>query len=176
MTRFPSLNFFVESPAGRHYNKAGPGRPGRPPKGWAPRIVKVANSNRKRLLRWQRLRIMPRSPPFRGGSTTWQYNGRRSKQSSRSYCKRRKPKRGRIRSGYVPTCSNEWLAGVCGKPKIKCSVCPNQAFIPVTDDTIARHLRGSSGSNGRGDFVIGVYPFLQDDTCWFLAADFDGEH
>lgn len=79
------------------------------------------------------------------------------------------------RSGYAPACSNEWVAGVCGKPKIKCSVCPNQAFIPVTDDAIARHLRGSSGSNGRGDFVLGVYPLLQDDTCWFLAADFDGE-
>ncbi len=22
---------------------------------------------------------------------------------------------------------------------------------------------------------MGVYPLLQDDTCWFLAADFDGE-
>ncbi len=25
------------------------------------------------------------------------------------------------------------------------------------------------------DFVAGVYPLLQDDTCWFLAADFDKE-
>jgi len=22
---------------------------------------------------------------------------------------------------------------------------------------------------------MGVYPLLRDDTCWFLAADFDGE-
>ena len=30
--------------------------------------------------------------------------------------------------------------------------------------------------NGRsGDFVAGVYPLLQDETCWFLAADFDKE-
>jgi len=39
-----------------------------------------------------------------------------------------------------------------------------------------RHLRGQSDSNGRrADFVMGVYPLLRDDTCWFLAADFDGE-
>src|ERR1039458_4026560 len=78
------------------------------------------------------------------------------------------------RSGYAPACANEWVAGICGKPKIKCGACPNQAFIPVTDDAIERHLRGTSGSTGRrADFVMGVYPLLQDDTCWFLAADFD---
>lgn len=80
------------------------------------------------------------------------------------------------RSGYAPACSNEWVAGICGKPKIKCGACPNQAFIPVTDEVVKRHLRGSTGANGRRvDFVIGIYPLLQDETCWFLAADFDGE-
>lgn len=80
------------------------------------------------------------------------------------------------RNGYAPACSNEWVAGVCGKPKIKCSACPNQAFIPVDDDKIRHHLIGPSATNGRrADFVMGVYPLLQDDTCWFLAADFDGE-
>ena len=79
------------------------------------------------------------------------------------------------RSGYAPACANEWVAGVCGKPKIKCGACPNQAFIPVSDDVIERHLRGSSSSHGRGaDYVMGVYPLLHDDRCWFLAADFDG--
>lgn len=81
------------------------------------------------------------------------------------------------RSGYAPACSNEWVAGICGKPRIKCGQCPNQAFIPVTDDVITSHLRGSSNSTRRrGDFMMGVYPLLPDDTCWFLAADFDGEH
>lgn len=80
------------------------------------------------------------------------------------------------RSGYAPACSNEWVYGVCGKPKIKCGACPNQAFVPVSDDLVARHLRGSATSNGRGaDYIMGVYPLLQDDTCWFLAIDFDGE-
>jgi superfamily II DNA or RNA helicase len=80
------------------------------------------------------------------------------------------------RSGYAPACSNEWVPGVCGKPKIKCGACPNQAFLPVTDETVERHLRGPARSNGRADFVMGVYPLLPDDTCWFLAADFDGAH
>src|ERR1035438_1959360 len=51
------------------------------------------------------------------------------------------------RSGYAPACANEWVAGVCGKPKIKCGACPNQAFIPVSDDVIDRHLRGSPDSH-----------------------------
>ncbi|AMY72041.1 type III restriction protein res subunit (plasmid) [Frigidibacter mobilis] len=36
---------------------------------------------------------------------------------------------------------------------------------------IERHLRGGEGPSA--DFVAGVYPLLRDDTCWFLAADFD---
>ena len=79
------------------------------------------------------------------------------------------------RSGYAPACSSEWVAGVCRKTEW-CGACPGQAFIPVTDEAIKRHLRAPFGSNGsRADFVMGVYPLLQDDTCWFLAADFDGE-
>ena len=75
------------------------------------------------------------------------------------------------RSGYVPACANEWAPRICDKPRIKCRECPNQAFIPVTAEVIARHLRGR-GVDGR-DFTIGVYPMLADETCWFLAIDFD---
>ena len=80
------------------------------------------------------------------------------------------------RSGYAPACRNEWVRGVCDKPQVKCGECPNQAFIPVSDDIIASHLRGKDWAR-RGDapYVCGVYPLLADDTCWFLAADFDGE-
>jgi hypothetical protein len=63
------------------------------------------------------------------------------------------------------------VKGACGKPQVKCSACPNQAFIPVSDDIIARHLRGADARSG--GFVAGVYPLLSDETCWFLAADFD---
>src|SRR5882724_6357879 len=46
------------------------------------------------------------------------------------------------RSGYAPACANEWRRGVCEKPKVKCSTCPNQAFRAVDDVSIERHLRG----------------------------------
>ena len=69
------------------------------------------------------------------------------------------------RKGYAPACSNEWVRGVCEKPRVKCSECPNQAFISVSDQVVLDHLQGRH--------VMGVYPLLRDDTCWFLAADFD---
>lgn len=75
------------------------------------------------------------------------------------------------KSGYAPACANEWAKGICGKPQVKCGECPHQAFIPVTDDLIEKHLRGGEGARGSGgDFVAGVYPLLPDETCWFLAA------
>jgi superfamily II DNA or RNA helicase len=78
------------------------------------------------------------------------------------------------RSGYSPACANEWAKGVCGKPQIKCGECPHQAFIPVSDEVIDKHLRGGDGRHrAAGDFVAGVYPLLTDETCWFLAVDFD---
>jgi len=71
------------------------------------------------------------------------------------------------RKGYAPARANEWVRGVCEKPRVKCSECPNQAFISVSDQVVLDHLQGRH--------VIGVYPLLEDDTCWFLAADFDEE-
>lgn len=82
------------------------------------------------------------------------------------------------RAGYAPACANEWVTGVCGKPRVKCGKCPNQAFVPVSNDVIESHLRGVDHARPRSgirDFVAGVYPLLPDETCRFLAADFDGE-
>ena len=76
------------------------------------------------------------------------------------------------KSGYAPACHNEWVRGVCNKPQIKCGDCPNQAFIPMSADIVRKHLAGDGGR----DYTIGVYPMLKDETCWFLAADFDKEH
>jgi len=61
--------------------------------------------------------------------------------------------------------SNEWKQGVCNKPRIKCSDCSQRSLLPVTDQTIFDHLAGNH--------TIGVYPLLSDDTCSFLAVDFD---
>ena len=43
------------------------------------------------------------------------------------------------RKGYARACSNEWLRGVCEKPRVKCSECPNQAFISVSDQVVLDH-------------------------------------
>ncbi len=75
------------------------------------------------------------------------------------------------KAGYSPACANEWVRGICEKPRIKCSECPHQRFLPVTDEVIRWHLSGRD-DQGRG-FVMGVYPMLRDETCFFLAADFD---
>lgn len=68
-------------------------------------------------------------------------------------------------SGYAPACGNEWKPGVCHKPRIKCGDCSQRQFLPVTDQVIHDHLAGKQ--------TTGVYPLLTDDTCYFLAIDFD---
>ena len=69
------------------------------------------------------------------------------------------------KTGYAPACANEWVRGVCDEAGGKCGDCPNQAFVPVSDQIIIDHLQGRH--------VMGVYPLLDDETCWFLAVDFD---
>ena len=69
------------------------------------------------------------------------------------------------RSGYAPACANEWRPGVCDKPRIKCSNCRNRVLVPVSDQVIYSHLAGEK--------TIGIYPLLPDDTCHFVAVDFD---
>lgn len=69
------------------------------------------------------------------------------------------------KSGYAPACGNEWKPGICEKPRIRCSDCPHRLFLPVTDAVIHDHLVGKH--------TMGVYPLLEDDTCHFLAVDFD---
>lgn len=69
------------------------------------------------------------------------------------------------KSGYTPACANEWRTGVCEKPRIKCSDCGTRLLIPVTEQIVYDHLAGHH--------TVGVYPLLSDDTCHFLAVDFD---
>ncbi len=69
------------------------------------------------------------------------------------------------KTGYAPACANEWRAGICEKPRIKCSDCSHRLLIPLSDPVIYDHLAG--------EHAIGVYPLLSDDSCHFLAVDFD---
>jgi superfamily II DNA or RNA helicase len=82
-----------------------------------------------------------------------------------------------VKAGYAPACHNEWIRGICEKPRIKCSACPNQAFVPVTDEVVRNHLQGREVADPRRaePFIAGVYPLMTDETCWFLAADFDND-
>ncbi len=76
--------------------------------------------------------------------------------------------------GYQPACRNEWIKGICRKPVVRCGNCPNQKFLPLTDDIIRNHLLGRDPAKKTDrDFIIGVYPLLPDEACWFIASDFD---
>jgi len=68
-------------------------------------------------------------------------------------------------SGYSPACGNEWKPGLCYRPKVKCGDCKQRLLLPVTDQVIYDHLAGKH--------TVGIYPLLSDDSCYFLAADFD---
>jgi superfamily II DNA or RNA helicase len=71
------------------------------------------------------------------------------------------------KAGYAPACSNKFEPGRCAlKTGGRCSDCSHPAFMPVTARAALDHLQGRQ--------VMGVYPLLEDETCWFLAADFDG--
>ena len=80
--------------------------------------------------------------------------------------------------GYQPACQNEWVKGICRKPQIKCGECAARELIPLTESVIRNHLKGfdpddTRASVSRREFVVGLYPLLPDNTCYFLAVDFD---
>lgn len=81
------------------------------------------------------------------------------------YAKKWKSKKGT--SGYSPVCLNEWVPGICNKPNTKCSACGNQLYGALKRSVVEMHLRGQH--------IIGVYPMNFDETCHFLAIDFDKE-
>jgi hypothetical protein len=72
-------------------------------------------------------------------------------------------------SGYVPACHRQWspLCPKSGGNKMKCSECPNKDFIPFNANIVDQHLKGK--------LTAGAYAMLPDETCHFLAFDFDGK-
>ncbi len=70
------------------------------------------------------------------------------------------------RSGYSPACVKDWDAIRAGKQAERKKIeRKTRTLLPLTDEVIRDHLAGKH--------TIGVYPLLADDTCWFLAMDFD---
>lgn len=72
-------------------------------------------------------------------------------------------------AGYSPACANEWKSGICQKPKVPCTDCKHKEYIPLDEKIVEAHLRGQN------NVVVGVYPLLLNETCHFLAIDFDDE-
>ena len=77
------------------------------------------------------------------------------------------------RTGYQPVCGNEWVPGICEKPRIRCADCSHRRLLPVTDEVIRWHLSGRDPAGA--PFVMGLYPMLLDETCFLLAVDLDGD-
>src|SRR5882724_10110508 len=123
-------------------------------------------SSKQLTIDWLQSRVDHRSPPnakialfrslFRGRDDVY----------PRRFESRRTGK-----AGYQPACANEWVRGICEKPRVKCSDCAPQRFLSVAGDPIRWHLSGQD--NEGKEFVMGVYPMLQDETCFLLAVDFD---
>lgn len=70
-------------------------------------------------------------------------------------------------AGYFTQCKNFWKDGCFRKTgsSIRCQDCKMREYRPVTERQIFNHLTGKE--------VIGIYPYLPDGTCRFLAFDFD---
>ena len=70
------------------------------------------------------------------------------------------------RKGYSPKSERDWKAYHAAKQEDRQRVDKEtRKYLPLTDAVIRSHLTG--------EVTIGVYPLLLDETCWFLAADFD---
>lgn len=70
------------------------------------------------------------------------------------------------RSGYSPAALKDWKAINSSRPEDRKMVDQKtRKFLPLTDLAVENHLLGKE--------TIGIYPLLADETCWFLAVDFD---
>ena len=70
---------------------------------------------------------------------------------------------------YIPACLNEWKEGVCNKKMSKkCKKCQYRENEPLSEEVIYKHMYENK--------PIGIYPLLTDDTCYFLALDFDNKN
>ena len=69
-------------------------------------------------------------------------------------------------SGYSPAGVMDWRAIHAARPEEREKIARKTRMLqPLTDDAVRDHLTGKQ--------TIGIYPLLPDETCWFLALDFD---
>jgi len=68
------------------------------------------------------------------------------------------------KTGYSPAGIRDWeQRASAGRSKEKSF--RHSKLFPLSEEVIRDHLLGKQ--------TIGVYPLVQDDTCWFVAVDFD---
>jgi superfamily II DNA or RNA helicase len=69
-------------------------------------------------------------------------------------------------SGYSPAGVMDWRAIHAARPEERKKIARKTRMLqPLTDDAVRDHLTGKQ--------TIGIDPLLPDETCWFLALDFD---
>lgn len=61
------------------------------------------------------------------------------------------------KKGYSPACEDPYSLQK-GKPR---------KYLPLTDQVFVNHFEGN--------IIAGVFPLFKDNSCWFLACDFDKE-
>lgn len=61
------------------------------------------------------------------------------------------------KAGCAPAVRGGWRKGIRHA---------DRDYLPLTADVLAAHLKGQTH--------VGLYPLLDGDRCWWLAADFDG--
>ncbi len=76
-------------------------------------------------------------------------------------------------TAYYSQCDNFWKEGLCPRivgQKILCRDCKNQKYTRLKRSHIIAHLKGEKSNCSD---VVGLYPIFEDNTCNFLAFDFD---
>jgi hypothetical protein len=68
------------------------------------------------------------------------------------------------KAGYAQGCADEWRAGVCEKPRVKCGDCGQRLLISLSDAVIYGHLAG--------EHTVGVYPLLGMTAAIFWRSIF----
>ena len=73
------------------------------------------------------------------------------------------------KSGYSPAYDFNWTEFLAHKNHGgTMSSFENKTVIPLTPEVIKKHLAGRD--------VVGIYPLLENNTSYFIAADFDGDN
>jgi len=70
------------------------------------------------------------------------------------------------KSGYSPAATMDWRAIHAARPEERKHIArKTRMLLPLTAEAVRKHLTGKH--------TVGIYPLLPDETCWFLAVDFD---